>query len=542
MSFVVTPLLAGLFDDTFLTKTVVGEGFRAARILDGGNSSTISSNFMYVAYDYAWRSRILLPFTTEAYALLPVLPASEVDVGNETWIADTTLFELDLECNKSSTITIVPNDSQQITKVSVNSDARPGWFQICEVWSQNSDTEAPELLPGGGCEIQSSFTRAWSSVNSRPWWEDGYFIYTWASGLDLRSEATPNITVVPRNITGIFCEPHYYSQSVLASVKMPSGEVIDVDRIGDRLPLSGFEGFSTVMAGGSNNVIPEKMRNNDRILTGLGYPPGQIPNTDAQIQRKLGNRQDSMVKATPAPILGLSNSTIYMSVYGVQGFFLYEQTPETLVNLLDADTLAATYQKAWRMLFSIAMRSEMINHTIADRISVKREIQTRGFKVNMAWARGAQACLLLVVVLVMLLTFLIPRRPCLLDGEPNSLAAALRLLDTSPNLCAILDNAEFIQPKKLLRADHLAETMYCLELVPRQGAIIRTVTMTGAVQTQSIASEKAAIDPMPNSLQPWAKRPKVLKRRSGVIFVMVLLIIAATMIVAFLYADLNNGK
>lgn len=80
MSFIITPLLAGIFDDALLKDLVPGVGFRAAIYPDGGNSTTFSSGFMYVAYDYAWLNGTLPPFTTSTYALAQFLPAARPSV------------------------------------------------------------------------------------------------------------------------------------------------------------------------------------------------------------------------------------------------------------------------------------------------------------------------------------------------------------------------------------------------------------------------------------------------------------------------------
>lgn len=48
---------------------------------------------------------------------------------------------------------------------------------------------------------------------------------------------------------------------------------------------------------------------------------------------------------------GISNSTVYMKVYGVQGFLLANQTSGTLRDLLDAQKMADTYERC-----SLALR------------------------------------------------------------------------------------------------------------------------------------------------------------------------------------------
>lgn len=370
-------------------------------------------------------------------------------------------------------------------KVIINSTSPYSPTQICEVWREGSDTEAVELLPGGGCYLQTSFTRTWASTLQYDWKiKPTFFIFSWASGLDLRSEVTPDIPRPPINITAIICEPLYYSQSVKAVVEMPSGKVINVTRTGDRLPFTANKQLDSVMSGEFSPTIPDQYKNSDGIVTGLGYAPGLLPNLDSQLRESFGPPQDNFV-VRPRPPPGISNSTVYMNVYGVQGFFLFNRTVDALEQLLDAKELAKAYQRAWRMLFSFSMNSESFDRNVTEQVPVVREVKIRGFRVNLTWARGAQGSLLVVVVLAAFLTFLIDGRRCALDGEPNSLAAALRLLESSPDLCTHLDRAEFVKPKHLLPAYGPTPTKYTLELVPGQGAVIRAVAAaaTNAVLT-----------------------------------------------------------
>lgn len=204
-----------------------------------------------------------------------------------------------------------------------------------------------------------------------------FFMFSWASGRDLRSEVTPNIPQSSVNVTAIICEPLYYSQSVKAVLEMPSGKVVGVTPTGDRLPFTAINEFNNVISGGFSPTIPDKYKNSDGIVTSLGYAPGQLPNLDAQLRQSLGPPEDNFV-VRPSPPPGISNSSVYMNVYGVQGFVLFNRTVDALEQLLDAEELAKAYQRAWQMLFSFSMNSEIIDRSVTEQIPVVREVKVRG--------------------------------------------------------------------------------------------------------------------------------------------------------------------
>lgn len=82
-----------------------------------------------------------------------------------------------------------------------------------------------------------------------------------------------------------------------------------------------------------------------------------------------------------------------------------------------------------------------------------------------------------MAVMVALMIVLIVQRPCNLDGEPNSLAEALRLLDSRPELTTELQNSEFNDAKDLMNVFEEGRGLYRLDLIPEQGP--RIVRMGG---------------------------------------------------------------
>lgn len=106
MSFIVTPLIAGIFDDTQLPRLIHGPAFRAS-LFPVTQVSTLSGAFTYVAYHAEWLNGTFPPFTTPVYALLPFgIHQNAQTFGVELWTADTTLFEAELCCESAGTISI----------------------------------------------------------------------------------------------------------------------------------------------------------------------------------------------------------------------------------------------------------------------------------------------------------------------------------------------------------------------------------------------------------------------------------------------------
>lgn len=545
MNFLITPLITGIFDDATLEKPLAGHGMRGAIPAGAGSFNNISAEFTYVAYDYVWLEGSLPSFTTAEYALLPVLNSTEM-AGNETWTAETTLFEAELACEPAATIDIIYFNDRG---VSVNITSQRGGYEVrlCDRSVREENLNGAfdrEGVPLYSCDVYTTFRTPWTNVAWLLNQDDaglGFangsdtYLYVWASGADPTWESTPGASPIPRNITALFCMTSYYSQPVLAHVGMPSGEVISVNRTGSRDPFSEVTAFGSVInADFFAFSIPDQYKDSAGNVVGLGYKPQQLPNVDSRLRRSLGTRPETLeayfAQEKVEQMSIQSHSSVYMdNLHGLPGFVLGNYTEKTLEKLLDPEVLAGTYGSTLKLLFALSVSVGMVDKSVTELVEIMRGVPTAGFTVNNLWARGAQCGLAVVAFLAVVLAVLIGRRECMLDGEPNSLAAALRLLSASQGLTTVMGDAEFKRPKDLKQVLNQDDRRYILKLEQEHGPVVEVTGISAQLPT------------VPKR-QPSTESLWQLKIVTGVGFLIGFGAIAALLVTAFVYAQGHSGK
>lgn len=521
ISFVVVPLMAGIFNDTTLERLVLGHGYRAT--IPPPGTVTMSTSFTYYAYNHAWHQTQLPAFTNldPPYAVLPVLNTTELNVGDDTWSADTTLFEAALTCETAGNITFT--DGTEMTGI-ITSQTGGHKAKLCDqIWTdlENSD-----------CDAYVTFVTPWTSIALRVSQGNGssVFMFAWAAGADPKTQFPGSPP--PINITAIFCATHYFSQPVRANFTVPGGEIVHVDRtdVGGRSPFIEVTQFEQIINAEFDVAgILEGYRNTAGDLVELGYIPTLVPNTDSQLRQRLGIRPASLNHyfSIPEGAADLtSHSVVYMdNVHGLQAVVLSDRTPDTLAELLDPKRLAAAYERTIQALFALAVTVEIADSHIPESVAVMRHLFTRGFVVSQFAARATQLSLAVVMLILIVLAVKIAGRPCNLDGEPNSLAEALRLLAVSPELCAKLENSEFHTQMEILEVFNKDEARYILDLVPEQGPMVRAVGVTDNSRLLATASSE------PPTQYQWP-----LRIITGVGFVSCFVIVALAVGLAFLFS------
>lgn len=545
--FLITPLMSGMFDDRILERFVLGNATRGRVLPESGESHTLSADFTYVAYDYAWLEGALPAFTTPEYAVLPVVNGTRVDDGGESWRAESTLFEAELTCEIAASIDV---SYAQDRGVSMNITSQTGGYTInlCDQSVKRTVRVKTVLpLPSYNCDAYTTFITPWTSIatrvashdNENRDWKNGsaVYMYAWASGPDPSWQSTPGAFPLPKNVTALFCMTSYYSQPVTANFTMPYGQVRHVDRTGNRTPFTGVANFDEVIDGQWDAVSIQI----DNSTLGLGHLPSQVPNVDSQLRRRLGPRPGNLTKYFGPDredvIDASSHSLVYIAnVYALSGFALSNRKPDNLGDLLDPTTLAAAYRTALQALFAIAITSELVDLQ-ADHIEtvpVMKRVWSKGFVVNHIWARGSQGGLVVVILMVAVLVLMIERRPCNLDGEPNSLAEALRLLAASPELSAEMENAEFHAPEEILKVFNDGGGRYMLDLVRDRGPRVQVI----GVQEHTKLPAAAATE---ENHKPWVEKVWPLRWRSGAGFLLGFGVILILLTVAFSFSYILHG-
>lgn len=454
-NFLITPLVSGIFDDSILTKSMTGTAKRSGIRDVDGLSGHFSTQFTYAAYDYQWQNGTLPKFVTPGYTVLPV-KFDGIPTDDESWFAETTLFAADLTCEDAI---IQPIRAKNSSAVGLNLTSSLDSRYNCIIWDTGIDTwvgcsNSTKLVDDPSPDLYDyvAFVAPWTSLAYQVGGNNSQItMYLWASARESPTVANSTKSLLPLNRTAIFCKSSYYSELVTA-VLTTSGNITEVTRIGNRTTFNRPVGFTQMVNGALSNYtdVPAQYKDSANNVVGLGYRPQLFPNVDTFLSRRLGPRPPNLSYKYPKAFR--SNSMVSLeNIYTLSAYALSNQTRESLVDLLNPKVLAEMYQTELRLLFALVVALDLIDDDTATPITIMRKIRTMGFAVNDLWARGTQGVLALVAVMLAILAVLNHGRKIELDGEPNSLAAALQLLGESPELCTQIENAEFHDSTNLER-------------------------------------------------------------------------------------------
>lgn len=177
---------------------------------------------------------------------------------------------------------------------------------------------------------------------------------------------------------------------------------------------------------------------------------------------------------------------------------------------------------------------EMVDTKSRKDVQVVSHVAGRGFVVDNLWARGTQGGLAAVVFMVLVLCFLIGSRKCNLDGEPNSLAEALRLLAASPDVSANLENSEYCSPQQILQRFDSGGRRYILELVEGKGSKIRVDPALSHSSSPAITEKMERI--------PWKEELWALRNVFGIGCLVGFGFVLAILWVAFVFSRAEQGE
>lgn len=344
----------------------------------------------------------------------------------------------------------------------------------------------------------------------------------------------------PANITAIFCKSSYYTQPVTAELKMPEGRIVDVVRHGARTLFSLPDLDGVVNAVDGALAAPAAAKDSAGEIVAFGYVPPLVPNVDSQLRKRLGVRPDNALFGESLYDRAnvhdpSSHSAVFMAnVHSISGLALAGWTKENVSELLDARVLAGEYEKALKLWFALAVALEMVDvrEGAVEEVVAERFVLTTGFEVDVLWARGAQGGLAAVAAMVLVLAVIVGRRPCKLDGEPNSLAEGMRLLAVSPEVGEEMENAEFYSPEEILGVFEAGKGRYMLDL-GEHGPRVRAV---GVQEHERLPA------PADGNRKPWTEKLWPLRTGSGVVFLFGLALVMALLTAAFAHSKLRDGQ
>lgn len=549
LTFAVIPLITGVFEDSVLDKPWFGPGTQQHLRPTVNGEYTLTAGFTYYAYNYAWRpNHTDAPFTTERYAVLPVVNTTALG-GRETWTTDTTVYDARLRCDTA--LTDISNTTERGVSINITTTNRNYTVFLCDHRLKAADNATTQPTPR--CDLYTTFLTPWTSIayqipdsdwghaNSVVSRAEQTYLFAWASGANPAWDLNPATSPTPRNITALFCTTSYFSQPASVSFAMPSGIVSIVAPHGPSTRFTGIANFESAVAGSFKPGLPADNGNSSDAVNGFGYEPQQLPNVDRQLIGRFGGRpaavQFLITPLTERLTPGESNSSVYMdNVYALSWYVLANMTAGTLDSLLDPETLASGYEKALQQWFALAVSIEMVDSRgPQEPHDVRRFGRAKGFKVSQLWARGAEAGIAAVVLIAVLLVVGVARRTCNLDGEPDTMAAALRLLDASPELCHEMEDAEFFTPDQIKIMFEQGNERFRLELVPGVGP--KVVVVAQSPQAIERVAARAG-----TGAKAYAEEQPMLRAEAGAALILFVGAVAGLLAAVFTLSIRWGGK
>lgn len=437
LNLILIPLIAGVFKQTTGIRVIEAEVGHAVLSSLADQNTTFSPGFSFSAYNHEWLNGTLPPFVSQdrGYAILPFkVTGNGKYSSNETWIGETVLYEADLSCDEAI---VAITDT---------------WFNISNghdcAHNIYADIVSPVYNPFGRFKSPTDGLYRYKFIDSwTTWFMGGYpsETYSLSSGFGNCSNKNSFLGIwvhdkpVPQNMTAIFCEPSYWSQAVLATVQMPGGVILHVERTGIRTPFREFNipRFEQLISTGRIAPLAGDL---DPVggKASFGYGPTWFPDPTYQLVQKYRH-----------PTASSRSYVGRLDVNSISSFVFARERNDSLAELLEPGRLADAYSDAFKMLFSFAVGPEMTDNVRHSRKIVARKFETQMFVVDRWWARLSLAGFVVMIVFGVCLMVISRNRPCVIDGEPNSIAASLMMISHNRALAHDLNNAEYQDPRGL---------------------------------------------------------------------------------------------
>lgn len=531
ISLALTPALSSIFDDTTTTLTDSRDVITAVISQD----KELSSEFAYLAYSRAWLSGHLPGFTTDGYALAPFLAGAV----NETWRGRTTLFEAELRCLPGIPTPLVIEGVGPVG-VTLTAGGTVVEYMVRDLYLgyDEEEKDAVDAVLGRYFDRPESdpvsfIVGGWTSMAVHA---GANLVYIWGPRSDF-TETGIEMGFMEgggTNWTAVVCEPGFSEQGVMATVNMASGEVVDVQREGNRTVIDTPQTrqfTESVHTGQVGSVLAPTANLTDlaKVNVTFGRITAQFPSVDSQMKRRFGATFETP-KDTESQLLLYRPNT-----RGLAAFATYTRENGSLAGLLDPGELGRTYETTFKLMYANAVTLELMDEVTTTHGVVERTFRATGWTVNKKWARATQVGFgILMGITVWLAVITWGRRPNLQD-DPGNLAAAMGLLSRSPGMRKRLENTEYYDPEVIGKILKKSKGRYLLSLVPDKGPQVDLID----------EGDEAGglLLPPPEQEKPFlAESDWILTRKAGSGFFVFFFILLCLLVFLFAYDRSHNGK
>ncbi|CAD0098131.1 unnamed protein product, partial [Aureobasidium mustum] len=497
-----TPLQAGIFatEDGVVTTTI--PCLTSTSYYPTSNQTELSAIYAQHAYNIAWLNETLPPYSTTDFVLDAFAPAKSYAIhGDEVWNGVTKQYGVDVVCEPTINYISKPDSDNPSTKY--NSSSGCSYGLPVKTGTSNDTSKVLEAMYVG-----------YSDQNGMAdWYLEGYCpkkanhtflvrttLFSEAGIVDqnLASTTTPDKGVI--RTTSLYCEPQYFVQQVNASVVAVNGSVISVSPVGQKsqLPMEMFDInlFERAMSSGLDYRGP-----------GVSYDSG---------------RGDFPENAWPDQKTHFVNTNLDMSYLPKMVPFSFAAFKKpSLEDYLDPQTLAESYQAAYRLLFVAQMARVLKSDLGTTATHHDALVLVPGFTY------AVEALLVLAILFNMSIIYFSLTRTCNLQHDPTSIASHMSSVAGDSELLALLGNLDSSSAQELRNA--LVGSKFSIS--PDAKLELQSVTSTGFSEG----------DDKENTKHPRGIRSPELCWYSGVLFLSVQLTCIAVFAYLFHQAKVNNG-
>ncbi|KAB2578245.1 hypothetical protein DBV05_g3192 [Lasiodiplodia theobromae] len=227
-----------------------------------------------------------------------------------------------------------------------------------------------------------------------------------------------------KNETALYCEPTYFSQAVNATVSVPGRSPLHVVTTGPKVPLRESLFNTTSFEWGMNSGREQFKNRGD-------YPIISWPSMKDQVQ----------------------DMDLDLTYLGPMAGFAIAAYQRPAIDYLDPDLLKASYQAAYRLLFSRQMvdvlSSELDSSTAT---GGTRQYTSRAVIVVPVFAYLVEGLLGLVIIFAAFLLYISMARPRNLSSNPGNIGSMMALVAEQEELLAFLKGHDQSTDKELKNA------------------------------------------------------------------------------------------
>lgn len=460
-------------------------------------SQGLNANFLNAAYAVAWLGQRIPRYTTSDFALLPFQPVSspQPPTEQETWRSTAQAYHTDLNCHPANVdirplgYTFDNGKGCSVSGIVLSPATFDFEFMVLYIgYYDNAILDWSLQNPNCTAEHANNFLALWAARESQ-----------------IRSG-------IYSNLTALFCEPRYYIQEGNITIDSSNG---------------------TVLTNTTDSFLNTTLSVNDTFnttqfeyLLGVGIQP---------VVERADFPDTALVEQFPQ----LLRYNLTWPVSNMVGFAV-ALTPHPVANLFSADLLSDAFQRAHRLLLSVAfstLTQPLSSNNLSDIRSGLRQDTLGAIIMVRTISIVVETGLALIILLSTILWYYSGKRASHLQQDPASIAdimSAVRLGSLSKSL----KDDGTLSTEALTK--ELSNKVFYLSSSNDQGHMIPNLEEKNCSDPNSVDHQTSRQNSVDNSFSPVL--PKELSFWVGM--ALVTIIMFAIIGVAFLqvWSARQNGK